>query len=191
MARPSKLTPLVQGRICRYVAEGLSYADAALLAGVSETTYHRWRQKGQAARSGKFREFWQRIQAATAISRRRALETIERAARGHTRHKPWTRTKTEIEKILDEKGNDTGLRKAKTVTEQIGADWRAALALLERRDPKFVPRRHIEHSGKVQTEETGAGPPPRRVEIVFVDPNPEEDAPEEEPEADGSDAEAD
>ena len=55
--RPTKLTPEVQATICKYVAAGVSYADAARLAGVGETTLHRWRTKGKSARSGNIGYF--------------------------------------------------------------------------------------------------------------------------------------
>ena len=80
--RPTKLTPEVQATICKHVAAGVSYADAARLAGVGETTLHRWRTSGESARSGKYRVFWEGVQAALAQFRSAATDVITRAG-------PW------------------------------------------------------------------------------------------------------
>ena len=52
MRRLSKLTIEVREEICAHIREGLSYADACLLAGVHRSTFHRWRQWGEQAKRG-------------------------------------------------------------------------------------------------------------------------------------------
>ena len=39
-------------------SEGLTITDCADIAGVARETVHRWMQKGEAARSGKYRQFY-------------------------------------------------------------------------------------------------------------------------------------
>ena len=81
--RPTKLTDDIQETICKHVAAGVSYADAARLVGVGTTTLHRWKTTGQSARSGQFRVFWDHVQAALAEYRAAATEVITRAGHGH------------------------------------------------------------------------------------------------------------
>ena len=64
MGRKSKLTPEVQERICQYVRQGLTYEIAARAAGVSETTFYRWKQRGERSKRGKYREFWEALKRA-------------------------------------------------------------------------------------------------------------------------------
>ena len=131
--RPTKLTPEVQATICKHVAAGVSYADAARLAGVGETTLHRWRTKGKSARSGQFCTFWVHVQAALAEFRADATDVITRAGHGHSVLRPYKKRKTEVTAVVDATGRDTGNRHTKVVEEEVGADWRAIAWLRERR----------------------------------------------------------
>ena len=47
MARPSKLDDLTEKRVLDAVREGNSYENAARVAGISETTLHNWRARGE------------------------------------------------------------------------------------------------------------------------------------------------
>ena len=76
MGRRSKLTPEVQEKICEYVRQGLTYEIAARAAGISESTFYRWRERGERARSGKFREFWEALKRAEAEAEQRLVERI-------------------------------------------------------------------------------------------------------------------
>ena len=71
------------------------------LAGIAEATSHRWLARGEAARSGQFREFWERIQVAKAEARRRALAIVELASQGHSLARPWKWRKSEITEVQD------------------------------------------------------------------------------------------
>ena len=128
--RPTKLTDDIQETICKHVAAGVSYADAARLVGVSDSTLQRWRMKGKAARSGKFCLFWVHVQAALAQCRSDAIDVITRAGHGHTTLRPYKKRKTEITAVVDATGRDTGDRRTKVVEEEVGADWRAIAWLL-------------------------------------------------------------
>lgn len=76
MGRRSKLTPEVQEKICEYVRQGLTYEIAARAAGISESTFYRWRERGEKARGGKFREFWEALKRAEAEAEQRLVERI-------------------------------------------------------------------------------------------------------------------
>ena len=57
MGRPSKISAEIVELILEAIRKGLTYREAATLAGINEATLHRWRQRGKAARSGPFFEF--------------------------------------------------------------------------------------------------------------------------------------
>lgn len=46
MARPTKLTPEVQENICNWLKLGYYQEDAAIMAGISPSTYYEWMKKG-------------------------------------------------------------------------------------------------------------------------------------------------
>ena len=50
MARPSKLTPEVQENICNWLKLGYYQEDAAIMAGISPSTYYEWMKKGEQER---------------------------------------------------------------------------------------------------------------------------------------------
>jgi transposase len=58
MARPSKLTPEVTKRLTEAIRAGNYYEAACGYAGIHYSTFRKWMQKGETAKSGKFREFF-------------------------------------------------------------------------------------------------------------------------------------
>ena len=50
MARPSKLTPEGQENICNWLKLGYYQEDAAIMAGISPSTYYEWMKKGESER---------------------------------------------------------------------------------------------------------------------------------------------
>ncbi len=61
MARPSKLTPEVQKRLVKAIKAGNYYEAACGFAGIHYSTFRKWMQKGEKAKSGKYREFFEAI----------------------------------------------------------------------------------------------------------------------------------
>ncbi len=61
MARPSKLTPEVQERICQAIRAGNYYEAARAYAGIGYSTFRAWMIKGEKAKSGKYREFMEAV----------------------------------------------------------------------------------------------------------------------------------
>ena len=72
MARPSKYTPDVVGRIVQALELGATYEHAAAYGGVHYDTFHAWRRE--------FSEFSEAIKAAEARAAVGWLDKIERAA---------------------------------------------------------------------------------------------------------------
>ena len=61
MGRPSKLTPEVQERICQAIRAGNYYEAACAYAGIHYSTFRKWMIKGEKAKSGKYREFFEAV----------------------------------------------------------------------------------------------------------------------------------
>ena len=80
MARPSKFTDDRVASIIAALEIGATRKDAALSAGVDYTTFLRWMQKGEAAKSGMFYEFYHAASAAEGEARLKFTTTIAQAA---------------------------------------------------------------------------------------------------------------
>lgn len=65
--RKTDLTPAVQARICEALKAGNTRRASALFGGVSESTFYRWMQEGEAATRGAKREFWEAVTHAEAV----------------------------------------------------------------------------------------------------------------------------
>lgn len=79
MARPSKLTAEVQGRIVAAIRAG-NYAEAAAQsAGISASTLYRWLARGELEASGPFRQFREAVVLAEAEAEVHAVAVIRRA----------------------------------------------------------------------------------------------------------------
>lgn len=68
--QPTRLTPLLQKKICEVVELCNSLEDAAAVVGVGRTTVFMWQQKGREEATGIYRDFLNAIE--TAKARRRA-----------------------------------------------------------------------------------------------------------------------
>jgi len=84
-----KLTPELQSRVVTAIAGGSYKVIAAAYAGISETTFYRWMEEGERARSGVKREFWEAIRLAEAQAEVRNVLLIEAAAPTDWRAAAW------------------------------------------------------------------------------------------------------
>jgi hypothetical protein len=64
------------------VSEGLPLKDAAALCGVSNSAVHRWKQQGEEATKGKFRDFVDKLQVATSQRKELFTKSMASAALG-------------------------------------------------------------------------------------------------------------
>ncbi len=78
--QPTKLTLAVQKRIVELVKAGNYYETACKASGIGETTFYRWKARGEKETSGIYREFWEAIQKATSDAEAHHLENISLAA---------------------------------------------------------------------------------------------------------------
>lgn len=128
--RKTKLTDEIIKKICAGIEAGLSQKQAAIHATVSESTYHRWKAKGENAKSGIFREFWERLKKAEIKIRKKHLDRIDKAASGR---------QTSIEKRVkrDQKGN---VIERTVISKVLAPQWQASAWILERKFPSEFGR---------------------------------------------------
>jgi hypothetical protein len=79
MARPSKLTPETQKKLCDALAGGATRADAALFAGLEVSSFYRWLRQGKAARRGAVCQFYHAVKAAEAAVAVRCTARVQAA----------------------------------------------------------------------------------------------------------------
>lgn len=80
--RPTKLTPELQRKVVRGIRLGLSLEQAALAAGIGETTLHRWISEG--AEDSQFREFRESVREARAKRTAKLLKHVWRSMEDKT-----------------------------------------------------------------------------------------------------------
>lgn len=172
--RPSKLTDEVTQGVKEAILAGAPLHVAAAHARIHVATLHRYQSRGRAALDEAdgdwalipdgdrpFCDFYDAVEGARREWELGQLAVIQRAARGipatnrDGTQAPIIEVETRI--TYDADGNMTG----KIVTERRGVkpDWRAAMTLLERRDPESYGR-------TTKTEITGAGGGPLEVTTV-------------------------
>ncbi len=78
--RPSKLTPETQARIAQAIEVGATYALAAQYGGVAYNTFNEWMKKGEAAKAGKYYDFYELIKNAEGKAAVKWLALIDKAA---------------------------------------------------------------------------------------------------------------
>jgi transposase-like protein len=110
---------------------GLTYQQAAQVAGIDETTLHRWKRQGEKAKSGKFRQFYQAIKKANVKARLVLLERIGKTGEGGE----IVKTTSEIH---DAKGN---LVRRVITKKEMPPVWQASAWILERRFPDEFGRK--------------------------------------------------
>jgi hypothetical protein len=71
--RRTKLTAEVQTKICESIIAGNYACVACRTAGVSESTYYAWLERGRHARSGRYLEFLESVTRAETVAEINAL----------------------------------------------------------------------------------------------------------------------
>jgi transposase len=74
----------MQNKIISAIRLGMTYERAATAAGVSVSAFMRWKQKGNAAKSGKYREFVEALKRAEAEGEAMLLQRIQTEAKNGT-----------------------------------------------------------------------------------------------------------
>lgn len=89
MARPTKLTPEAQRRICEALAGGNTRADAAHYAGIDARSFYYWMRKGAKAKKGKYVQFFRAVRKAEADCAVRCAARIQHATGEDWRAAAW------------------------------------------------------------------------------------------------------
>ena len=119
MARPSKLTQETAAVIIASIQAGAFANAAAAAAGIAESTFYAWLRRGEAAQATRDRG------QPVAPQERRFLEFSEAIARASAQAE---------------------VAAANLLFEAASADWRAAVAWLERRHPtRWRPAAKVQH----------------------------------------------
>ena len=64
----SKLTDPLCDEICNDIKAGVPIEHAAISNGISKKTFYNWYNKGEKARSGKFRKFYDKVTEAKSVA---------------------------------------------------------------------------------------------------------------------------
>ncbi len=121
--RPPKFTPELAAEFCRLVGEGLSRAKAAAAVGITSKTVCVWMRTGRPGGPTNYVHFVAEVRAAEAGFVARNVASVVRAA--GPRIERVTKTTT---------GPDGSM--TVQVTEREVSDWRAAMWLLQCKDPE-------------------------------------------------------
>ncbi len=89
MGRKTKLTPELQQKAVQLIAAGNYVSVACQYLGVSESTWYRWMEEGEKAKSGKKREFWESIKKAESAAEMRAVNGIIQAGSKNWQAYAW------------------------------------------------------------------------------------------------------
>lgn len=80
MARPVKLTPEAQEKICDAIRLGATYALAAGYGGIVYNTFNKWMRRGREQKTGCYRNFYESVKQAEGEGALAWLRKIEEAA---------------------------------------------------------------------------------------------------------------
>lgn len=123
--RPTKLTPAVVELVAAAVRAGHTFTAAAKLAGVSPSTFRRWRERAEKAKSGVFLELRLALEQSEADFLADAMEQLQRAA-----------FLPQVEVTVEQYQDSFGNRHQKVVRKVKPPAWQALFKLLERRFPE-------------------------------------------------------
>ncbi len=144
------LTPDVERRLLHAVASGVPLIHAVTFAGIGQSTFHRWMQRGEAeearvedghaesAEEAPYRQLWQQVSRARARVAIDQVEIVGRAAAGGYVVKERTRRF---------KDPGSGQVVTETETDYAPPEWQAARWLLEKSFHREFGRNSLEVTG--------------------------------------------
>ncbi|NPV52200.1 MAG: hypothetical protein HPY71_01600 [Firmicutes bacterium] len=77
MGRSTRLTPELADRIANLVSTGNYDVVVCGLVGIGTSTYYRWLAMGEKAKSGIYREFWEKVKKAEAAREAKWVKDID------------------------------------------------------------------------------------------------------------------
>lgn len=107
--RPTALDDQTQAVIVRAISVGATFEAAANAGGVVYNTFNEWMKKGEAAKSGKYRDFYEAVKKAKGNRQIRWLAQIEKAADGgNWQAAAWKLERTEPKNFGRQRVEHTG-----------------------------------------------------------------------------------
>jgi hypothetical protein len=94
----TKLTSIMQDRICQLLRAGCYAERAAAASGIDQSTFYRWLQRGEQEEDGLYREFRDAVKSAEAEAEARAVTIIQLAMPGD-----WKAAMTWLERKFPER----------------------------------------------------------------------------------------
>ena len=85
MARPTKLTPELQTKVCALIEAGNYAETACACAGISSSTFYSWRQRGEREEAGEYADFAAAVDEAEAQAERKAVVMVQMGMRDDPR----------------------------------------------------------------------------------------------------------
>ena len=135
--RVTSLNPATRESLCNGLKSGLTIRMACIMAGVGQSTFYRWMQRGEEQERGVYREFREAVDDAQETAKNVTLRAIQEIARGGRKI-----VRTQVKK--DHLGNITGYVET---TEESLPSLQALIWIAERRWPsEFAPRSSMEIS---------------------------------------------
>lgn len=150
---PSKLTPERQAKVVEALKAGLYRKDAAAWAGVSYDSMRNWMNRGQAARSGRFRDFFLAVVETEEKTKMLLTLSVLTAARG-----------TPSQTITRPDGT-------RVTTHGKKADWKAAAWMLSRKYPEeWAEKKHLQVDAKQTIDATFSMADEAELDALLADP---------------------
>lgn len=146
VGRPSKFTDKARKKIYKAIQVGLSYREAALAAGIGESTLRLWRKRAKTCADDDviskyyvkddeerlaYIEFYRQITSAQAVGEAALAARIAKAGRGGHKYKEERVKERDV--LVD--GEIVTLTERVTIVKRIPPNWRADAWVLERRHP--------------------------------------------------------
>lgn len=103
----SKLTPELSDKLCEALAKGYSIPAACSVVGIVVQTYYNWYNKGETAKSGKYRQFYCDANNALDKATHFAESIIIDAMPGNPNEARWWLTKRRPDIYVDRQVNET------------------------------------------------------------------------------------
>lgn len=137
--RPCSLDRNVIELIASGVAQGMTKRSACMVAGVPQSSFCRWMERGQSGKSGIYWELWNKVKDAEESAKQYHLDLLKEHATGG-------RIVRRVQERRNEKGELIGT--VETI-EQLPPSLQASIWYLERNFPEeFGPRQRVDVGNK-------------------------------------------
>ncbi len=161
MGRRTKLTKEIQGALVEGVGLGLKIEDTCALAGIGQSTYFSWLDKGEKGKVEIYVEFLEAIKKAQSQRKKVLLWRIYQAACGGKIIKDKKTTTRLVH------GTKTTVIEVVEIEHEVAPDWKADAWMLERGFPDEFGRRYQVDVSDWRKQAEKAGIDPGEIDYAF------------------------